>query len=774
MNFHSLPVLYTALEFMLPVFLNFILLGNIMRLITPLHIQQTVTDQILHPDQAEKLTDYLFRRTHSLANRLVPEEPFLMFRGFSDIFLLIGLCILVSAANGLLAVPLLFSKSDILIVVWATLSLGIAFAASHYYVKKKRLFLISLLLITDIIIITFILFLQIDNMPDTDSFVNFMVVLPVSLYSFVNSMVVLPVSLLCILSVYYYLFRSPIIPPFLIILLIFALHNMLITPEDIEALLKEAQMSSNGQIILGLTPLVTTLLLLTFALYYERKDSFRQSLASQKAFWFYIFAGFSASLCFFILTELPLADTFLSEPHYQIFFFMLLSAMACLSLWVNRRSLLISFLTFSIIFLCFSDHFSINHITQSIPDNNNAAFILMIGLFMTFIGSFWSTLHLNSIKLMPQVLKKILPHTATPPATQTPLIKDFTAQPEDLYRAGELNLITPKQITYLLTHSQQQTQSISPEKIQGEQFDFIKGYTNILIATGLTLLQLGLIGLVNNFTEEVNFLRWRPILLVTVVQLLLTLYFIRYRRLKLPGMILLIGLSLHISAHFILAGYGPYYVYAAPVLAIVYYYIFRLPFSLYLAAFSGAILMQYLVVDSNISSDDFFYETNATASIIYGIFILGLAMFFDLRDPDRQTRFSQNAFWLHLIAAPSIVHAFAWPLLFEETSYTAILLLSGLVPIAILAIIIDRRSFLLSASLYLLAAMIKILMAYTDVLGSDTMPMITLSLFLLIGFFLTSIGSFWENIRYSLLNILPNFPGKDKLPPPHPLAKTTN
>ena len=45
--------------------------------------------------------------------------------------------------------------------------------------------------------------------------------------------------------------------------------------------------------------------------------------------------------------------------------------------------------------------------------------------------------------------------------------------------------------------------------------------------------------------------------------------------------------------------------------------------------------------------------------LLCGLAVFALAMRFDLSDPKRQTRRTDIAFWLHMLAAPLIVHPLA-------------------------------------------------------------------------------------------------------------------
>jgi len=81
-----------------------------------------------------------------------------------------------------------------------------------------------------------------------------------------------------------------------------------------------------------------------------------------------------------------------------------------------------------------------------------------------------------------------------------------------------------------------------------------------------------------------------------------------------------------------------------------------------------------------------------------------------------------------------------------------------LVLVTIFALIIDRRSFL-TAGLGYLAALLFWAMQQGD--GDLSIP----TLMLILGAIVTGLGTFWTNLRIRLMRALPDFPGKDRLPP---------
>jgi hypothetical protein len=82
----------------------------------------------------------------------------------------------------------------------------------------------------------------------------------------------------------------------------------------------------------------------------------------------------------------------------------------------------------------------------------------------------------------------------------------------------------------------------------------------------------------------------------------------------------------------------------------------------------------------------------------------------------------------------------------------------SLAAIALLAVVIDRRSFLTAGIGYLI-----FLISY--VITDPTEPGSWAVVLFVVGLGLTGLGTFWTDLRLRIMRALPNFPGKHRLPP---------
>src|SRR5690606_28359919 len=98
--------------------------------------------------------------------------------------------------------------------------------------------------------------------------------------------------------------------------------------------------------------------------------------------------------------------------------------------------------------------------------------------------------------------------------------------------------------------------------------------------------------------------------------------------------------------------------------------------------------------------------------LIAGLGVFTLAMWWDRSDRVRQTRRSDVAFWLHLLAAPMIAHPIFHLLGVTQgdniTSVAAVMVVGIYILFGLIALAIDRRALLVSALAYVLFAMTQL------------------------------------------------------------------
>lgn len=309
-----------------------------------------------------------------------------------------------------------------------------------------------------------------------------------------------------------------------------------------------------------------------------------------------------------------------------------------------------------------------------------------------------------------------------------------------------------------------------------EPFELFRGFNEIFIVVGLAILATGWAGVVTFFTIDSGNIRnglMTSGLVGAAVIWVLSEYFIRRRRMVAPA----IALSLMFAVN---AGYGfsgalaEIFMVAqgdnsslvmplalATLSMLVYWFRFRVPFALAIIAVMAFGVSILIAGNSNGAPNDmrdlFLLSANGPFAFItlgIGVIVFVIAMVFDMSDPHRVTRRAANGFWLHVVAAPALVNTLALTLLNANGPGSNALLVAVMTCFALVAIIIDRRSFLIAAVGYIVVLSSTVLEGESEVF----------TVFFL-GAFLVFLGARWEGIRARLLRLLPGFIPKHRLPP---------
>ncbi|PLS22788.1 hypothetical protein [Neptunicoccus cionae] len=343
---------------------------------------------------------------------------------------------------------------------------------------------------------------------------------------------------------------------------------------------------------------------------------------------------------------------------------------------------------------------------------------------------------------------------------------------DDLRAAVGAGVITEAQAATLAQLSDERQGYREARALVDEPFELFKGFNEIFIVVGLSILYSGWTAVVGLSVAEAGNASLFAVLLALLQMaflLPLTQYFTVKRRMIAPSILL----SIFMAVGGFQMGFGLAngtglseirgFAMASGVTAVVmglYWWKFRIPFSLLLAALGvfGAAIGMVQGPNSSLSSpyDLFLLSTGSTESLItitLGLIAFAVALRFDMSDPHRVTRRSANGFWLNVLAAPAIVNSVALTLYSNGSILSMALLFLFLVLMAAVAIIIDRRSFLISGIGYMIALVFTVLESAFGLV------------MLLVGLGLVLLGANWSPLRCWLLNKLPHFKGKDRLPP---------
>ena len=343
---------------------------------------------------------------------------------------------------------------------------------------------------------------------------------------------------------------------------------------------------------------------------------------------------------------------------------------------------------------------------------------------------------------------------------------------DDLRAAVSVGTITEAQAASILSLSD--ARRGARENLSGldEPFELFKGFNEIFIVVGLTILYAGwagLTGLSVLFIENpgAQMMLYAGFSMAAVAGL--AAYFTLKRRMIAPSIALSIMFA--ISAMQFGSSLGDVFSDQTParwaiacgftgIWLFLYWAMFRVPFTLLLVAISvfSTTFALTLVGGASLTDARQMFLLSGTGpfsvlTILLGFIGLTIALWFDMSDPHRVTRRAQNGFWLHIIAAPAIVNTVALTLFESDTAVSLLLLTTFLALMAVFAIVIDRRSFLVAAIGYVVA------LAITVIEGNAFLVI------LMLGAGLVFLGARWEAMRRTIMSALPEFPGKSSLPP---------
>lgn len=320
-----------------------------------------------------------------------------------------------------------------------------------------------------------------------------------------------------------------------------------------------------------------------------------------------------------------------------------------------------------------------------------------------------------------------------------------------------------------------------------EPFELFRGFGEVFVTIGLILLLAPLClwigpmigGLIGHGETQYNGRTGG--LIGGLSSLLLAHYFTARRRMALPSILLAITFAISVAAVAMgllassidadgnsaaLAG-----IPAAVCIAMFWYYWrFRLPFALALVgAFALATILTLADAILGSGGVEIFNASSyldlaqapayAIGVLLYGLIAFIFAMRFDMQDRHRVARQSACAFWLHITAAPALVNTICLSLYNYGGLVGYLGAALGLTLVALLGLAIDRRSFLIAGAVY---AGLVIGAAFEAAGGQDIAGPLTV---LLLGASITLLGAKWAQARRRLLAALPEFPGKDRLPP---------
>jgi hypothetical protein len=310
-----------------------------------------------------------------------------------------------------------------------------------------------------------------------------------------------------------------------------------------------------------------------------------------------------------------------------------------------------------------------------------------------------------------------------------------------------------------------------PASPDDEQLRFISGFSDIFVTIGLAMF-LGAIGYFGLLAGG----RLGMWIALAVVAWLLAEFFTRLRRMALPSIVLLIVFAATVfftcaSAFlegstrpdsFPLSAAGlfgfdtshPAILAVAAFLTVLltgaHYWRFRVPITI--AAACAALTGTVVGLAYGLAPELSRVGHNAVI-LACGLAIFALAMRFDIADPERLTRRTDIAFWLHLLAAPLVVHSLIRGMVGQApklSAGSAVAIMVMFLALSLVAVLIDRRAMLVSGLSYAGFAF------WTLISQAGFSDMTTPFTILTLGAFVLLLSAGWRPLRAGILSIVPS------------------
>lgn len=319
---------------------------------------------------------------------------------------------------------------------------------------------------------------------------------------------------------------------------------------------------------------------------------------------------------------------------------------------------------------------------------------------------------------------------------------------DDLRSAVAAGVITDKDATALRDYVERQRATQFQDE---EHFRLVSGFNDIFVVIAAVLALAALWSLGNLIAP------WLGGGAVAVASWLLAEYFTLKRRMALPSIVLLFaclggvfaGVFLTLMEVWQESALVPLLAFLpTTMIACAHWFRFRVPITLAAGAATFVGLIISLLAWAFAFSDSLLKIT----LFIAGLAVFALALYWDRSDLERQTRRSDVAFWLHLLAAPLLVHPIFVTLAGQDMEVgimQALLTILVYLVLAGVSLVIDRRALMVSALSYVIYVFSALLNSYGLVSVSTAL------IGLVVGSGLLLLAVFWHPLRGWLVNLMP-------------------
>lgn len=319
---------------------------------------------------------------------------------------------------------------------------------------------------------------------------------------------------------------------------------------------------------------------------------------------------------------------------------------------------------------------------------------------------------------------------------------------DDLRSAVAAGVITDKDANALRDYVERQRATTFQDE---EHFRLVSGFNDIFVVIA-AVLALAALWTLGNLVAP-----WLGGGAVAIASWLLAEYFTRKRRMALPSIVLLFaclggvfgGIFLALMEIWNESALVPLLAFLpTTIVACAHWFRFRVPITLAAGAATTVGVIVSLMAWAFAFSDNLLKITLFVA----GLAVFLLALYWDRSDLERQTRRADVAFWLHLLAAPLLVHPIFVTLAGHDMDVglpQALVTILVYLLLAGVSLVIDRRALMVSALSYVIYVFSALLNSYGLVSVSTAL------IGLVVGSGLLLLAVFWHPLRSSLVKVLP-------------------
>ncbi|VAW59885.1 hypothetical protein MNBD_GAMMA11-1939 [hydrothermal vent metagenome] len=304
-----------------------------------------------------------------------------------------------------------------------------------------------------------------------------------------------------------------------------------------------------------------------------------------------------------------------------------------------------------------------------------------------------------------------------------------------LQKAVQQNIIKAEQLEPLYRLLCEQSDDALPESRE-EPLKFIRSFGDVFITLGIALLFMAI-----NGAGLAGYYYLIPVAGFFAV----AEWLVRVRKLALPGMAILLVILYFTnkamtfeSENATLLSLG-----VLSVTSLLFYLRYKMPFSL-LPLAGSLVAMAIMQIGLDVIEYPFTFA-------IFGVLVFATALWFDSRDTKRLSHLSDNAFWLHLLAGPLMVHGLMVTMLTSEQTWLGAewLIIAFFCGFFLLALLIDRRAILISTQLYMIYALTKLFQ--NKLTGIED---IMVYILIVLGMFVIYFGAYWYKTRRLVFGFL--------------------